>query len=111
MFFSCKQALSEFIFFKSLQKEARLRASAHQETMLLQNQGVPSAPYQDSSSDEEGEAVENHDQGERRGESGDHWVSVLLLFTEDNAKAFSPVFVRTTFSHEKLAGKIRHPHN
>ena len=70
MFFSCKQALSEFIFFKSLQKEARLRASAHQETMLLQNQGVPSAPYQDSSSDEEGEAVENHDQGERRGESG-----------------------------------------
>ncbi|XP_070234002.1 RNA polymerase-associated protein LEO1-like [Bos mutus] len=54
---------------KSLQKEARLRASAHQETIRLQNQGVPSAPYQDSNSDEEGEAVENHNQGER-GEEG-----------------------------------------
>ena len=59
-------------FFKSLQKEARLRASAHQETIRLQKQGGPSAPYQDPNSDEEGEAVENHNQGERGGESGDH---------------------------------------
>ncbi|XP_042108391.1 RNA polymerase-associated protein LEO1-like [Ovis aries] len=55
---------------KSLQKEAaRLRASAHQETIRLQKQGGPSAPYQDPNSDEEGEAVENHDQG-GRGEEG-----------------------------------------
>ncbi|XP_043775109.1 RNA polymerase-associated protein LEO1-like isoform X2 [Cervus elaphus] len=55
---------------KSLQKEAaRLRASAHQETIRLQNQAGPSAPYQDPNSDEEGEAVKNHDQGER-GEEG-----------------------------------------
>ncbi|KAI4583235.1 hypothetical protein MJG53_008448 [Ovis ammon polii x Ovis aries] len=52
------------------QKEAaRLRASAHQETIRLQKQGGPSAPYQDPNSDEEGEAVENHDQG-GRGEEG-----------------------------------------
>ncbi|XFF81611.1 hypothetical protein AB1E18_007830 [Capra hircus] len=55
---------------KSLQKAAaRLRASAHQETIRLQKQGGPSAPYQDPNSDEEGEAVENHDQG-GRGEEG-----------------------------------------
>ncbi|XP_055293354.1 RNA polymerase-associated protein LEO1-like [Moschus berezovskii] len=46
-------------------EEARLRASAHQETIRLQNQGRPSAPYQDPDSDKEGEAVKNHDQGER----------------------------------------------
>ncbi|CAI9176928.1 unnamed protein product [Rangifer tarandus platyrhynchus] len=53
-----------------IKKEAaRLRASAHQETICLQNQAGPSAPYQGPNSDEEGEAVKNHDQGERGGES------------------------------------------
>lgn len=110
MFFSFKWALSEFIFFKSLQKAAaRLRASAHQETIRLQKQGGPSAPYQNPNSDEEGEAVENHDQGGRGGECGDHWVSVLLSFTEDNAKAFAPVSVRTTFSTWKVGWENKAP--
>lgn len=76
-------------FFKSLQKAAaRLRASAHQETIRLQNQAGPSAPYQGPNSDEEGEAVKNHDQGERRGESG---KEVVLPSPQGHGTTYAPV--------------------
>lgn len=75
--------------FKSLQKEAaRLRASAHQETIRLQNQAGPSAPYQGPNSDEEGEAVKNHDQGERGGESDEE---VVLASPQGHGTTYAPV--------------------